>query len=130
MSSKSEEEEESVHTHTQRAAYMREYRKNNPELRKRETERAREWRARNHDKVNAIRRRYRKKNPHIRAEWRKNNPEKVTARNRIKYLQSADECAQCGSTENREQHHPDYSKPDLTVTLCRNCHQKLHGKKG
>ncbi|GAH71201.1 unnamed protein product, partial [marine sediment metagenome] len=118
MSSKREGERESVHTHTQRAAYMREYRKNNPEYRKRETETAREWRARNHDKVNAIRRRYRKKNPQIRAKWRKNNPEKVRARARTKYLQLDDKCVECGSTENLEHHHPDYSKPDLTITLC------------
>jgi len=33
-------------------------------------------------------------------------------------------CEECGSTENLERHHPDYSKPLETQTLCRACHLK------
>jgi len=35
-------------------------------------------------------------------------------------------CNFCGSTNNLEKHHPDYSKPSWVVTLCRKCHRNTH----
>lgn len=47
---------------------------------------------------------------------------------------SANPCSLCGSKENIERHHPDYSMPWLWVWLCRTCHRlferglkSLHG---
>jgi hypothetical protein len=37
-------------------------------------------------------------------------------------------CSKCGSTENLERHHPDYSKPLEFIVLCRKCHRTLHHK--
>ena len=34
-------------------------------------------------------------------------------------------CHFCGSTENLEMHHPDYSQPLRIYWLCRTCHRKL-----
>jgi hypothetical protein len=36
------------------------------------------------------------------------------------------QCELCGSTENLERHHPDYSEPTITVTVCRLCHTFIH----
>jgi hypothetical protein len=38
------------------------------------------------------------------------------------------ECERCHSQENLVRHHPDYKQPYLTITLCRTCHFKIHGK--
>jgi hypothetical protein len=37
-------------------------------------------------------------------------------------------CEQCGSTENLEGHHQDYSKPLQVNTFCKICHEALHAK--
>jgi hypothetical protein len=36
-------------------------------------------------------------------------------------------CERCGSSENVEGHHPDYSKPLEVEWLCRSCHKAHHG---
>ena len=35
-------------------------------------------------------------------------------------------CKLCNYTLNLVEHHPDYSKPNETFTLCRSCHWNLH----
>jgi hypothetical protein len=35
-------------------------------------------------------------------------------------------CEKCGSIENLNKHHPDYSRPDYVITLCASCHHKIH----
>ena len=35
-------------------------------------------------------------------------------------------CEICGSTRNLENHHPDYSKPEVLLTLCKSCHRQIH----
>lgn len=37
-------------------------------------------------------------------------------------------CERCGCGENVDEHHVSYSH-DVTVPLCRSCHQKVHGNK-
>ena len=43
-----------------------------------------------------------------------------------KYIPIEARCENCGSKENLERHHPDYSKPLEVMTLCRKCHATLH----
>lgn len=61
-------------------------------------------------------------------KWKKEHPQQRKAvddaRNNSLKLQG--ECSQCGSFENIERHHPDYSKPLEFVILCRKCHRTLH----
>ena len=35
-------------------------------------------------------------------------------------------CVSCGATQKVENHHPDYSRPDVYQRLCRTCHRRLH----
>lgn len=35
-------------------------------------------------------------------------------------------CTRCDSTKNIDGHHPDYSKPDCVIWLCRKCHRNEH----
>ena len=65
-------------------------------------------------------------------KYRIENPEKVKARRITNYLISTGElikepCSVCGSTENIQCHHPDYSKPLDVVFLCQTHHYELHG---
>lgn len=58
------------------------------------------------------------------------HPEHHNARNRIYQHQIplAQACVRCGSKENLQHHHPDYSKPFEVITLCRACHGLVHRK--
>lgn len=61
--------------------------------------------------------------------WRKNNLDKFNAKTyAIRYSPKKDKCEQCNSTERLERHHPDYTKPTETLTLCKDCHEALHKK--
>jgi len=46
----------------------------------------------------------------------------------IAYLSAplGSKCEKCGSIENLERHHPDYSKILEINTLCRSCHKREH----
>ena len=39
-------------------------------------------------------------------------------------------CESCGTLENIERHHPDYSRPLDVTALCRKCHSVAHRKYG
>lgn len=39
-------------------------------------------------------------------------------------------CRECGSSENLEAHHPDYTDPRRVVWLCRTHHKALHRSLG
>jgi len=47
------------------------------------------------------------------------------AHNKSCKLQETDCCQKCGVKEDLQRHHPSY-KSIKTVTLCRNCHNKIH----
>ena len=49
-----------------------------------------------------------------------------TRRASQRMLPVLDACEFCGSTENLERHHYDYSDPGLFHVLCRKCHRKWH----
>jgi hypothetical protein len=61
-------------------------------------------------------------------ENRKKNFTHWKARDKTKYIKPKSKCEICGSSNNREKHHPDYKKPMFLITLCRNCHAKIHRK--
>ena len=60
-------------------------------------------------------------------DYRIKHPEIVRA-NKSAYrdLPIADCCEICGSTENLQRHHPDYSLPDVVLTICSSCHKRIH----
>jgi len=51
---------------------------------------------------------------------------KKKARDIARRIPLKESCEICGSTENLEHHHPDYSKPREVQTLCIICHGKIH----
>ena len=73
---------------------------------------------------------YRRKHPdsNLKAvkKYKEQNPEKVRAQNLAEKIPFDLKCGNCGTIENLERHHPDYSKPLMFVTLCRSCHAKIH----
>lgn len=62
--------------------------------------------------------------------WRKNNPEKYHAQNKVNYalkigiIIKPSCCEECGSTSKLHAHHEDYSKPLDVMWLCVPCHGK------
>jgi hypothetical protein len=106
-------------------------------------ERVREWKRRNRVKVRVQKRRWNRRKSGL--EPRLTNEEYIrktfgpkpskeeeihrqrvrrTARNEVRTVC----CEVCGSTENLERHHEDYSKPSDVKVLCTSCHKKLHHK--
>ena len=118
------------------AKYMREWRKQHPEYRKKQQEHFkkfheqnpdyannynRKWRAEHPEKVKQQTKRYIQRHPHRNEK----NPEKLRAWRRARYLKKESFCMMCESTENLEVHHLDYAN-DTIITLCRLCHKFLH----
>lgn len=80
--------------------------------------RAREFQEKHADKKSAGHKRYVKE-----------FPEKIQAEKKAQLNIKIDKpCVVCGSTENLQRHHPDYSKPLEVVILCPACHGKIHRK--
>ena len=69
---------------------------------------------------------YKRKHRH---KW----PERAKARNIVtQLLQNGlkpDPCKLCGSTENIQAHHSNYSEPYKIIWLCNKCHKDLHAKR-
>ncbi len=63
------------------------------------------------------------------SRYRERHPEKIKAQLMVRGTELAPFCEQCGTSENLERHHPDYSKPREYMTLCKKCHLESHGKK-
>ncbi len=62
-----------------------------------------------------------------RARGFRGKPDETFARNAARAV-PLEPCSVCGTTENVEKHHPDYSKPFEVVFLCRPHHRELHRK--
>lgn len=67
--------------------------------------------------------------------WRIENPQSYMAHKivgaaiRAGRISRPDRCRDCGRGDCRiDLHHPDASKPLLTVPMCRSCHKKLHNR--
>lgn len=54
------------------------------------------------------------------------HPTKETIRKRAQKIQMKNRCEKCGTKKNLQRHHPDYSKPELIMTLCQDCHKNVH----
>ena len=62
-------------------------------------------------------------------EYNKNNREKINAKALAEnHVPLTNNCVVCGSVENLERHHPDYSKPKFVITMCKSCHNLIHSK--
>ena len=93
----------------------KEWRQNNKERKKLIDK---EWYEKNKDTEN-----YKKNKRETSRQLRKKYPKKMIARNKARYLKGIPNvCEECGSNENLEKHHPDYSQPSNVVVLCRDCH--------
>ena len=63
-------------------------------------------------------------------KYKAKNNLKIKIRNKTRYVHSdkKEVCLDCGSKENLEFHHLDYSNPDTFIVLCVKCHNKRHRK--
>jgi len=94
--------------------YQREYQRN--------------WNKRHPLQRKEMQRKYKREHPEKQREYASRYPEKVKAHsiaNNLK-IPLEPECFLCGSTENLEKHHPNYSKPKLVQTVCKQCHTLIH----
>ena len=98
-------------------------------------DRKRKWREANAQKCKESCKRWKARNAkHVRdysEKYRSGNPEKIKARNTVNHAIESGKikrhpCSVCGSTENLDAHHEDYSKPLNVVWLCRTHHARLH----
>jgi len=81
------------------------------------------WRARHPDKYAA----YMSRKGERAAKHRAKYPEKKRARDRaIRVYPERRKCSILGCLRIGERHHPDYSKPELIVWLCKKHHQEAH----
>jgi len=60
-------------------------------------------------------------------EKAQSNRKVINAQRIAERIPLKESCEECGSKDQLERHHPDYSKPKEFVTLCRRCHQAKHG---
>ena len=124
---------------------QREYRAKNPnkvhcsnvEWRKKNPTHDHDYYMKNREKILSKKREYSKnyakqhpeKSRIRRNQYRQRNPEKTkTQRIAQANISLANSCVKCGSKENLERHHPDYSKPLEIITLCHTCHGLIHRK--
>ena len=122
--------------------YMKEWKKNNPkkvkEYTKRYKEKLREYHKEYYEKhqeeIKEQSKEYRRENKEEQREyfkkWNKENPEKIKAQRLAQKIKIPKNqlCEICGSKENLDKHHEDYSKPLEVMFLCRKCHKRLHRK--
>jgi len=110
-----------------RAHYKETYQKN----RLKETARKRKYFRENREERLAHDRQYYQKHREEilerQREYYKKNKPKRSAKAQAYHKTPLDiKCEVCGSSQNLERHHRDYSKPLEVVTLCRSCHTQLH----
>lgn len=121
-----------------------EYNKMNPEKRKewlkknRETHKEqnkkykKEYRQRLEvkEQTRIYQREYNKDNREIRREieirYSRSHPLVEPSHQAVRYMKMDSKCKYCGEINNLQKHHPDYSKPKEFITVCKNCHTKIH----
>jgi hypothetical protein len=50
----------------------------------------------------------------------------VNKRRKLGWFTPPANCQKCGAAKRLDSHHPDYSKPDEVLWLCRGCHRRAH----
>jgi hypothetical protein len=90
-----------------------------------------QYRDSHRENIKATRKKYLDSHPGIvtksYTKWRKNNPDKFHAKLYAqRHVPLKEKCEHCGSTEQLERHHFDYSKPLDVTTLCKRCHEAAH----
>jgi sugar diacid utilization regulator len=123
--------EEKRRHHTE---YMRNWIKNNPEKREMNRLAQARWYKLNHVKQISLTKKWRKSNPEKQSEinkrYRHKNHIKCLAhQTTYRHLHHWYNCMVCKSDKDLHEHHVDYSKRELTITLCRKCHNDLHNGK-
>ena len=108
--------------------------------RERHREYMKEWREINIEKIRLYHRKYmkrwRKENPEktkeISEKWRRNNQERVKAKNILNKaifegkISKPKVCSKCGKKGLIHGHHTDYSQPLSVQWLCPPCHLNIH----
>jgi hypothetical protein len=95
-----------------------------------------DWQRRNRDKMRNKNRKYYENNK-TKEQQRskikhKKHPEQNAASCAVRYalkvgkMVKPDHCELCGSTDDLQAHHPNYSKKKEVEWLCASCHTKLH----
>jgi len=108
-------------------AYKREWARNHPECGK---DTLRKWRETHREHIRKYMREYQKR-PEVkerRRRWKQEHPtpsDIAKARHLAQEVPLRDRCEICGSTENLERHHYDYSKPQEVITVCHSCNMHL-----
>jgi len=116
-----------------RNEYTKEYNKKYPE---RCSQRRKQHRQKNSVKIKAGIKSWRERHPEksrqYNAKYRVHNKDKIATRRRTLALEKSgvlirpDRCSQCGVRSKIVAHHPDYSKPELVMWLCLDCHGLEH----
>jgi hypothetical protein len=107
---------------------MRKYRRSHPKYNVKQKENFERFQAKNPNYFREYTRQWKKEHPkevrmHSQEDY-KRHPDRKKARNKARNIPLKEKCEDCGTTLNLEHHHPDYSKPTLTVTLCGKCNTK------
>jgi hypothetical protein len=100
---------------------------------KRNQQKLLEWKIANRESTLIYHRNYQKLhqeryNEHSRRQRLKRKLQLRAKNLAYKHCVLGEKCEHCGSTNNLQKHHPDYSKPLEIVTLCRDCHRAIHGR--
>ncbi len=97
-------------------------------------EKGREYFHQNKDIFDEWKRQNKEKRKETLQKYSDNHPEKRDVRQKLYRalkagkLTKPEECSECGSRENIQGHHEDYSKPFEVIWLCAKCHMKRHRK--
>jgi hypothetical protein len=117
--------------HEHRETVLLKQREYGKKHRKQISARVKRWKESHPEKVREMHRRYYEKHrEQILAKsklYRQLHPQIRKAQKKADYyVPLGQKCELCGSTQNLERHHPDYSNPLKIVTLCIKCHKKIH----
>lgn len=122
----------SEHKELEHSRKKRYYEDHKEEILKRERQYGKIYRARTKEQTKIYGKKYRQQNKQsILGYQRKRRKltyvrDKELARGLARsYVPLKEKCDVCGSKKDLEHHHPDYSKPLETLTVCKNCHYKI-----
>jgi hypothetical protein len=113
-------------THEKYLAYHKEYYQQHKE---RINAQCLEWEHKHIERKRAKLKRYRANHfgigKEIHRRYKQRNPEKYKCHYLAAKYPMADKCSKCGSTSKLQRHHEDYSKPEVFITVCQECHNLI-----